>query len=101
MAWTINEDVWIERNADGYARLIRHLLDPFPEDPVSGNPYQLAVAYLRVVRNLLGITHSRSIIWPIRSRRRGIRGSPYNPTFTAPSCAGGNGLRLAGTRQRF
>ena len=25
MAWTINEDVWIERNADGYARLIRHL----------------------------------------------------------------------------
>jgi len=59
MAWTINEDVWIERNADGYARLIRHLLYPFREDPVSGNPYQLAVAYLRVVQNLLGITEQQ------------------------------------------
>jgi hypothetical protein len=26
MAWTINDNVWVERNADGYARLIRHLL---------------------------------------------------------------------------
>jgi hypothetical protein len=59
MAWMINDDVWVERNADGYARLIRHLLDPFPEDSASDNPYQLSVAYLRVVRNLLGITEEQ------------------------------------------
>jgi hypothetical protein len=56
MAWTINDNVWIERNADGYARLISHLLYPFPDDAGGDNVYVLALAYLRVVQNLLGIT---------------------------------------------
>jgi hypothetical protein len=59
MAWTVNDNVWIERNADGYARLIRHLLYPFPGDPAGDNPYQLTVAYLRAVPNLLGITEEQ------------------------------------------
>jgi hypothetical protein len=59
MAWTINDNVWVEHNADDYARLIRHLLYPFPEDSASNDPYQLAVAYLRVVQNLLGITEGQ------------------------------------------
>jgi hypothetical protein len=59
MAWTINDNVWVERNADGYARLIRHLLYPFPEDSTSDDPYQLTVAYLLVVQNLFGITEEQ------------------------------------------
>jgi len=84
MAWTINEDVWIERNADGYARLIRHLLYPFPEDPVSGNPYRLAVAYLRVVQNLLGITqqqidHLADTIPPQEDSRDPVQSDLHGP----------------------
>ena len=56
MAWTINNNVWIERGPDGYARLIRHLLYPFAEDSDSGNIYLIALAYLRVTHDLLGIT---------------------------------------------
>jgi hypothetical protein len=59
MAWTINDNVWIERGADGYAHLISHLLYPFPDDTGSDNVYVLALAYLRAVQTLLGITEQQ------------------------------------------
>jgi hypothetical protein len=59
MAWTIDENVWVERNADGYARLISHVLYPFPDVAGGDNVYMLALAYLRAVQTLLGITEQQ------------------------------------------
>jgi len=59
MAWTINENVSVERNADGYAQLISHLLYPFPQPQDGTDPYRLALDYLRAVQNLLGITEQQ------------------------------------------
>jgi len=59
MVWTINDNVWIERGSDGYAHLISHLLYPFPDDAGSDNVYVLALAYLRAVQPLLGITEEQ------------------------------------------
>jgi hypothetical protein len=59
MAWTISENVWVERNANGYARLISHVLYPFPQPLDGADPYRLALAYLGAVQELLGITEEQ------------------------------------------
>jgi hypothetical protein len=59
MDWTINENVWVERNAEGYACLISHVLYPFPDVAGGDNVYVLALAYLRAVQTLLGITEQQ------------------------------------------
>ena len=59
MPWTINENVWVGRNAEGFARLISHVLYPFPDVAGGDNVYVLALAYLRAVQTLLGITEQQ------------------------------------------
>jgi len=56
MGWSIDGDVYVEKNEDGFAGLIRHLQHPFTDADAGKSEYLLTIAYLRKIKKLLGIT---------------------------------------------
>ncbi len=55
MTWSIDADVWIERDEHGFARHLRHVQSPFSAAGAS-DPYRLALSYLRQVGDEIGVT---------------------------------------------
>jgi hypothetical protein len=50
MSWSIDSDVWVERDGDGFATQLRHIQSPY-SSPGTTDPYTLAINYLGAVKD--------------------------------------------------
>src|SRR6476469_7802972 len=57
MVWSIDDDVWVERDDEGFATQLRHIQSPFSTGTT--DPYDLAVEYLGAVKEELGLDRNQ------------------------------------------
>ena len=57
MVWSIDDDVWVERDDEGFATQLRHIQSPFSTGTT--DPYDLAVDYLGAVKEELGLDRNQ------------------------------------------
>lgn len=66
MAWEIDDNVFIERDEDDYARHLHHIQSPFAESS-SADPYEVALRYLQETGSEFGI-EPHQIKWLAENR---------------------------------
>ncbi|MFO1085513.1 MAG: hypothetical protein U1E21_13180 [Reyranellaceae bacterium] len=59
MVWTVNDDVTLERDTDGFALQVRHLQSPYLDEASRTDPYSVATSYLQRIGPEIGVSPSQ------------------------------------------